>query len=183
VERIWTAAGKLFSGEIKNSPPDERQIIMKTNVAVIAAQPFWRGMNARQLGLLAENSMLAEFKAGERILTEGSVANRFYLILEGRVELESPRLDGEAVHIQTLGAGEVVGWSWLFPPYFWHFDARAVTPTKAMFFYGTRLRELCEDDHDLGYELMKRVSEIVIQRLQATRDELVARDKKLLLPV
>ena len=158
---------------------------MKINldISVLAAQPFLTGMAARHLELLAENSMLAEFKAGEHILNDGGVANRFYLILEGRVELESPMMEGEAVHIQTLGAGEVIGWSWLFPPYFWHFDARAVAPTKAIFFYGTRLRELCDENHDLGYELMKRVSEIVIKRLQATRDELVARDKKLLLPV
>jgi hypothetical protein len=77
----------------------------------------------------------------------------------------------------------VLGWSWLFPPYLWHFDARAVTPPKAIFFYGTRLRELCEENHDLGYELMKRVSEIVIRRLQATRRELVEHDKNLLLPM
>jgi CRP-like cAMP-binding protein len=67
----------------------------------------------------------------------------------------------------------VLGWSWLFPPYLWRFDARAATPTKAIFFYGTRLRELCEENHDLGYELMKRVSDIVIKRLQAARRELV----------
>jgi CRP-like cAMP-binding protein len=82
-----------------------------------------------------------------------------------------------------LGAGDVLGWSWLFPPYLWHFDARAATPTTAIFFYGTRLRELCDENHDLGYELMKRVSEIVIKRLQATRRELVEHDKNLLLPV
>jgi CRP-like cAMP-binding protein len=148
------------------------------DLPTLAAQPFLQGMNARQLESLSANSMIAEFKADERVLNESGVANRFYLILEGQVELESPRPEGGAIHIQTLGAGDVLGWSWLFPPHFWHFDARAVTPTKAIFFYGTRLRELCEQDHDLGYELMKRVSEIVIQRLQAARNELVAGDRK-----
>lgn len=158
--------------------------IMKINLElpILEAQPFLKGLNSHQLDLLAENSMLAEFKAGGRVLDEGGIANRFYLILAGQVELESPLPDGGAIRIQTIGAGDVLGWSWLFPPYYWQFDARAVTPTKAIFFYGTRLRELCEEDHDLGYELMKRVSEVVIQRLQATRDELVAREKKLLLP-
>jgi CRP-like cAMP-binding protein len=156
---------------------------MKITTAILEAQPFLKGMTERQLELLAEESMLAEFKADERIIYEGGPANRFYIILEGRVGLESPVLDDEAVPLQILGKGDVLGWSWLFPPYRWHFDARAVTPTKAIFFYGTRLRELCEKNHDLGYELMKRVSEIVIQRLQAARSESVGERKNLLLPM
>jgi CRP-like cAMP-binding protein len=156
---------------------------MKINTDTLKAQPFLRGMTERQLELLAEESMLAEFKADERILYEGDPANRFYLILEGRVELESPMPEGESIHVQTLGKGDVLGWSWIFPPYCWHFDARAVTPTKAIFFYATRLRELCEENHDFGYELMKRVSEIVIRRLQSERRELAEHEKNLLLPV
>ena len=150
---------------------------MKTNPSILAAQPFLKGMSERQLKLLADYSMLAEFKAGERIFNEGDIANRFYLILEGHVELESSVYVDQAIHIQTLGVGDVLGWSWLFPPYYWHFDARAVTAAKAIFFYMTHLRELCEENHDLGYELMKRVSGIVIKRLQATRCELIEHKK------
>jgi CRP/FNR family cyclic AMP-dependent transcriptional regulator len=146
---------------------------MRINTSKLEEQPFLRGMSIRQLELLAENSMLAEFQAGEKIVSEGDSANRFYLILEGLVELESRGPEGEIIRIQTIGTGDVLGWSWLFPPYYWHFDARATTSSKTIFFYGTRLRELCETNHDLGYELMMRVSEIIIKRLQATRRELV----------
>jgi len=146
---------------------------MRITTSMLEDQPFLRGMSTRQLELLAENSMLAEFPAGDIILSEGDSANRFYLILEGFVELESHGLESETVRIQTIGTGDVLGWSWLFPPYYWHFDARAATPVKTIFFYATRLRELCEENHDLGYELMLRVSEIIIKRLQATRRELV----------
>jgi len=156
---------------------------MKINTTTLAEQPFLKGISTRQLEILVENSMMAEFKTDERIIYEGGAANRFYLILQGRVELESPVMGGDGIHIQTLGAGDVLGWSWLYPPYLWHFDARAVTPVTAIFFYGTRLRELCEENHDLGYELMKRVSEIVIRRLQATRRELAEQEKNLLLPM
>jgi CRP-like cAMP-binding protein len=156
---------------------------MKITIDILASQPFLKGMSKQQLEILLENSMGAEFKADERIINEGGPANRFYLILQGRVDLESPVMGGEGIHIQTLGAGDVLGWSWLYPPYLWHFDARAVTPTKAIFFYGTRLRELCDENHDLGFELMKRVSEIVIRRLQATRRELAEHEKNLLLPM
>jgi CRP/FNR family transcriptional regulator, cyclic AMP receptor protein len=155
---------------------------MRINTTILAAQPFLSGMTERKLELLAEVSMPAEFKSGEIILSEGAPANRFYLIREGLVELESAAVEGGAIHLQTLGAGDVLGWSWLFPPYYWHFDARAVTPVKAIFFYGTRLRELCEENHDFGYELMTRVSGIVIRRLQAARREWVEHHKNLLTP-
>jgi CRP-like cAMP-binding protein len=100
------------------------------------------------------------------------------LILKGEVALETSVKEGGIIPIQTLGGGDVLGWSWLFPPYYWHFDARAVSATETVFFYGTRLRERCEEDHDLGYELIKRMAHVVIRRLQATRRQLVASTKK-----
>ena len=162
---------------------EEWKNVMKALISILAAQPFVQGMTSRHIELLAENSMRAEFKTGEPILIAGGPANRFYLILKGRVELESPGANCEAVRIQTLGAGDVVGWSWLFPPYYWHFNAWAPVPTSAIFLYGTRLRELCDENHDFGYELMKRVSEIVIKRLYSARRELVNLHNNLLPPV
>jgi len=117
--------------------------------------------------------MLTEFKAGELIFKEGDPANRFYIIQSGEVQLESERGDGPPVAIQTIGAGDVLGWSWLFPPYYWHFDARALTDTKAIFFYGTWLRDSCERDHDFGYAMLRRMSAIVVERLQAARRRII----------
>jgi CRP/FNR family transcriptional regulator, cyclic AMP receptor protein len=141
--------------------------------ARITAHPFLKGLSSQHLNVLSDSAMLMEFKQGEIIFREGDIANRFYLIESGEVALETADKDAEPKCIQTIGAGDVLGWSWLFPPYYWHFDARAVKPTKAIFFYGTRLREKCEEDHDLGYELMKRMAGIVINRLQATRKQLL----------
>ncbi len=138
----------------------------------IKAHPLLAGLRADQLRALKDNAMMVRYQSGEVIFREGDPANRFYLIQHGKVVLESRRRDGEPVLIQSIGPGDVLGWSWLFPPYYWHFDARAVEPTEAIFFYGTRLREQCEDDHDLGYELLKRMTQVVIQRLQATRQRL-----------
>lgn len=78
-----------------------------------------------------------------------------------------------AITIQTLSAGDVLGWSWLFPPYHTHFGARAIEPIRALSLDAKCLRNKCEEDHDLGYEFMKRFSEVVIQRLQATRLQLL----------
>lgn len=138
----------------------------------IAEHRLFKGLSPQYLALLAEVAMFKEFPAGEVIFREGDPANRFYLILDGEVALESASSDRTPVVLQTIGRDDVLGWSWLFPPYYWHFDARAMKPTKAIFFYGTWLRENCERDHDFGYEMMKRMSAVVIQRLQATRKKL-----------
>src|SRR6266480_2573975 len=140
---------------------------------LVAEHPFLQGMTPEHLAILTECAMFAEFKKGEVIFREGDPANRFFLIRSGRVELEAKVPERDHMLIQTIGPGDVLGWSWLFPPYYWHLDARAVEPTSAIFFYGTRLRERCERDHDLGYSLMKRMAAIVIQRLQATRRQVI----------
>ena len=140
----------------------------------IARQPFFQGLDARQLQLLADSALEVRFETGQAILEAGSPANRFYLILEGRVALESEVADRKQVVIQTMGPGEDVGWSWLFPPYYLHFSAHALEPTRTLFFYGTRLREQCEQDHELGYQLMKRIAEVATQCLQFTQQSLIA---------
>ena len=157
--------------------------MMKSLEVQIAEHPFLKGMSPVHLKTLADLAMHSRFEAGESIFREGDPANRFYLLQQGKVALESSVGDRGTILIQTIGAGDVLGWSWLFPPYYWHFDARAVTPVQAIFFYGTRVRKLCDENHDLGYALMRRVSEIVIKRLQATRKELVEHNKNMLLPV
>jgi CRP-like cAMP-binding protein len=114
-----------------------------------------------------------KFETGAIIFEEGSPANRFYLILEGEVLLESEMEDRNVIPIQILGPGNDLGWSWLFPPYSLHFSARAVKPTRTIFFYGTRLREQCEQDHELGYQIMKRIAEVATQSLRATQRRLM----------
>jgi CRP-like cAMP-binding protein len=116
--------------------------------------------------------MRIHFSAGDIIFHEGDPANRFYLLIKGKVSLETAR-DEKHVTVQTIHGGDVLGWSWLFPPYYTHFAARAVEPTEAMFFYGTRLRDMCENDHDLGYEMLSRIAKVVIDRLVAAQKQLV----------
>ena len=141
----------------------------------IAGHPFFKGMPRKEIYSLAENAMVVSYKPGDYIFKEGEPANRFYLVETGEVALETSKRDQEPTIIQRVGPGDVLGWSWLFPPYYWHFEARAVTDTRAIFMYGSRLRENCETDHDLGYEIMKRISSVVIERLQSTRRELLRR--------
>ncbi len=113
------------------------------------------------------------FEAGEYIFREGEDANQFYIIRHGKVALELFTPERGVLTIQTLGAGDVLGWSWLFPPYRWRFDARALELTRAIALDGTCLRNKCDEDHNLGYELVKRFAQIIIERLQATRLQLL----------
>ena len=140
----------------------------------VALHPFLAGMNHNQLALLTDCAIPVSYKTGEIILREGEMANRFYLIETGEVALESGGKLGKAVVVDRIGAGGLLGWSWMFPPYTWHFTARALRPTKAIFFYGTILREYCERDPSLGYELLKRMAPIMLKRMQAARDKMVA---------
>ncbi len=131
--------------------------------------PFLKGFKSEHLQLLAANALPAHFQAGEVIFREGEMANRFYLITDGAIILETYAKERCGAVVDKVGPGDVLGWSWLFPPYYWRLDARAIEPTNALFFYGTRLRLEAEHDHDLGYELMRRVAAVAIQRLQAAR--------------
>ena len=140
----------------------------------VAFHPFLAGMKRDQLALLIDCAIPVRFKKGQIIFREGEIANRFYLIETGRVVLESSDGLGEPVVIDTIGAGDLLGWSWMFPPYTWRFRARAVEPSWGIFFYGTILREYCERDHSLGYELFKRMAPIMIKRMQASRRKMLA---------
>lgn len=139
----------------------------------VALHPFLAGMNRNQLALLTDCAVARHFNKGQIILRAGEFANGFYLIETGKMTLESEAGFGESIAIQTIGAGDLLGWSWMFPPYVWQFTARAIEPTSALFFYAAILREYCEKDHSLGYELLKRISAVMVTRLQAAHDQMV----------
>lgn len=109
------------------------------------------------------------FEAEQYLCRHGAPANEFYLLRHGHVALEIAAPGRRALTFQTLGAGEVVGLSWLIPPYQWQYDAQARELTRAIAIDGSCLRSKCEADHDLGYQMMKRVVSILIRRLHATR--------------
>jgi CRP/FNR family cyclic AMP-dependent transcriptional regulator len=113
------------------------------------------------------------FKSGDFLYHEGDEANNFFVLREGKIAIEAFSPKRGAITIQTLTSGDVLGWSWLFPPYHTHFAAKALEATRAICLDGKCLRDKCEEDHDLGYELMKRFSAVMIQRLQATRLQLL----------
>jgi CRP-like cAMP-binding protein len=139
----------------------------------LAEHPFFKDLDRRYLELIVGCASNVRFDAGDFIFREGEEADRFYIIRHGKVALEVFAPGRGSITVQTIGEGDVLGWSWLFPPYRWHFDARALELTRAIALDGKCLREKCEEDHDLGYELVKRVAQIIMERLQATRLQLL----------
>lgn len=143
---------------------------MHTLESILGEHYCFKGLEKRYLDMIAKEAANVSFDEGDLIFRENEKAEKFYIIQEGIVALEA-RLapDREPITIQMIGEGDVLGWAWLFPPYMWHFDARAVAPTKAVTLNGNFLRTKCDEDHDLGYELLKRFAFIIQQRLQAVR--------------
>jgi CRP-like cAMP-binding protein len=146
---------------------------METLERILAEHPFFKGLEEPYLQLLVGCASNVRFNAGEVIFREGEEANRFYLIRQGKVAVETFTPGRGPIIIQTLGEGELLGWSWLIAPYRWRFDGRAVELTRAIALDGECLRGKCEEDHNLGYELMKRVAHVIEQRLEATRLQLL----------
>jgi len=141
----------------------------------IKNHPFFHGMKPEHLSVLIEGAKAVQFKEGDVLFREGEPANQFYLIERGQIALEAHEPAKPTKLVQTLGAGDVLGWSWLFPPFIWHFQARAVEPTSALLLNGAHLLGSAECDREFGYDLMKRLARVVIHRLQATRKQLLAR--------
>ncbi|HLJ57962.1 MAG TPA: cyclic nucleotide-binding domain-containing protein [Chthonomonadaceae bacterium] len=140
---------------------------------ILSDHPFFAALGERYLPVLVGCAMNVRFDDGEMIFREGGEADQFYLIRDGKVALDVAAPGREPITVHTLTAGEVLGWSWLVPPYRWHFDARVVEPVRAFALDGACLRAKCELDHDLGYALMKQVAQITTQRLQATRRQML----------
>ena len=142
---------------------------MKSLEPILANHPFFKGFGQHYMQLITGCASNVRFPAGHNIFREGEPASSFYIIRRGKVALEVVDAQRGSMVIQTIEDGDVLGWSWLFPPYRWHFNARTVEETRAIALDGVCLREKGESDHDFGYELVKRVALIMMDRLQATR--------------
>jgi CRP-like cAMP-binding protein len=140
---------------------------------VLREHRFFADLDEPTIQLLAGCARNVVFKRGEYLFHTGDEANEFYLIRHGRVALDVVAPGRQAITIQTIGEGEIAGVSWLLPPYKWVHDARALDQVRAIGMDARCLREKCEADHDVGYEMMVRFVPVLVSRLQATRMQLL----------
>jgi CRP/FNR family transcriptional regulator, cyclic AMP receptor protein len=146
---------------------------VETLERILAEHPFFEALLPEHLAVVVGCAANLRFDTGAFVIRAGEEANQFFLLREGKVALEMTAPGRPPLVVQTLGAGEVLGWSWLVPPYHWKFDAVALAPIRAIALDGKCLRGKCESDHGLGYELLKRFAHLMEQRLQATRLQLL----------
>ncbi len=144
-----------------------------TEALPLTAHPFVRGMAANHIDRLSRVTRYITVPARRRIFDEGGTADRCWLIVAGQVALDLHVPGHGPVVIETLGRGDVIGWSWLFPPYQWMLGAITMQPTQAFELDGRAVRGLCEADPILGNELNRRFMAVVVNRLQATRIRLL----------
>lgn len=146
---------------------------MSSIAGMLASYPPLSQLGGDALEQLATHASLEHFDAGQRILRTGTPADTFYVMLSGRVAIEMANPRGGSIVIETLGPGEVVGISWMLPPYRLTFDARCVERCSVIAIDATKLRADCDSDPVLGYALFKELSGLVRDRLQATRMQLL----------
>jgi CRP-like cAMP-binding protein len=140
---------------------------------ILEQHTFFKDLKSEYLDIITGCASNVRFKEGEVILRESEPADKFYLIREGEVAIEISMTKHHAITIQTIHRGDILGWSWLIPPHQNRFNSRAATDTRAIALDGKCLRLKCEENHDLGYELIKRLAAVFVQRLEETRKQLI----------
>jgi CRP/FNR family cyclic AMP-dependent transcriptional regulator len=139
----------------------------------IREHPFFAGLAEEYVQLIVGCASNVVFKAGAYLYRHGDPADEIYLLRRGQVALEMSAPGRAPVTFQTVVEGEIVGVSWLLPPHRWSYDARAVDLVRAIAMDAKCLRDKCDSDHDLGYEMMMRFVPVLVSRLQATRMQIM----------
>ena len=146
---------------------------MKNMNELLQEHNFFKEFNDDHLQLLAGCGINRQVQEGEYLFRMGEAANHFFLIRRGRLSLELNSPAKGPCILSTHQCGEVIGWAWIFPPYQWTYDCRALSDVSLTVLDGQCLRQKCEDDPELGYQMMKRFSLIMVQRLKATRMQIL----------
>lgn len=139
----------------------------------LAEHEFFAGMKAQDLKFLASCAKHRQLRGNQVLFGYGAPADEFFVLLTGGVTLEVAAIEGPALVLQTLGPGAVLGWSWLIPPYRWSFQARADAETEVLEFNGKVILARCESDPEFGYDVLKRFSSLMSERLSYARSRMM----------
>ncbi|EAR22164.1 Crp/Fnr family transcriptional regulator [Nitrococcus mobilis] len=139
----------------------------------LANQSFFADLSPAFRKFLARHAVRRPLQRDEILFQHGDPARRFYLVYDGSVVIEVPAIYGPSLEVQKLGPGQILGWSWLIPPYRWHFQARTEAPTEVIEFDGEAVRARCDQHPAFGYALLKCFSALMSERLQAARRKMM----------
>lgn len=152
---------------------------MNENVQFLKEHPVFQRLSEVYLHQLAEHMDVINLDAGTTLFEEGEPAGHFYIVMEGTVDLYAELGDDEAQWVQMIDVGEVIGWSWLVPPYRWAFTAKSRDGAMLMRFDAAAIRELCDRDPAFGYGTMKQICSLMLGRLHTVRSQMGERIRKL----
>jgi CRP-like cAMP-binding protein len=146
---------------------------MQDLTTILTEQRFFEGMRQDLVHEVADCSHIVTANVDDYLIREGVSADHFCIIRSGRVSVEMVSPNRGSVRIQSVEAGDILGWSWFIPPYRYRFDGRTVKPSEVIYIDGKKLRGRCENNHELGYEIFQRMALVIAQRLQAARLQLL----------
>lgn len=139
----------------------------------LSTHAFFAGLDGRFIEFLAKSATELQVKKGGVLFHQGEHAEKFYLLRNGLVSVQVPALMGPALEMQSVGGDQILGWSWLIPPYQWNFMARAIEDSDLLEFDGSAILAHCEEDPKFGYELLKRFAALMSERLNAGRQKMM----------
>ena len=140
---------------------------------LIANSRLFSALDDAAIDFLVAHAEQKGLAAGQVLFHHGDRADHFYLLIEGHLSLEVPAIEGPSLELQDIGPGQSAGWSWLIPPHRWHFQARARTAIKYLEFDGSAILAHCEQDPKFGYQLIKRFSTLMSERLDFARHRIM----------
>ena len=139
----------------------------------LSAHAFFSGLDDSFMKFLTSSVKAVQIKEGHVLFQQGKPANKFFLVRNGKISVQVPALMGPTLELQTLGEDQILGWSWLIPPYRWNFHARALEDSEVLEFDGSAILARCEEDPKFGYELFKRFAALMSERLDAARQKMM----------
>jgi CRP-like cAMP-binding protein len=139
----------------------------------LSTHSFFSGLDDSFMKFLSNSAQELQVKEGHVLFQQGKPADKFYLLRSGQVSVQVPALVGPTLELQVLGEGQMLGWSWLIPPYRWNFQARALQDSDLLEFDGSAILAHCEEDPKFGYELFKRFAALMSNRLDAARQKIM----------
>ena len=139
----------------------------------LTSHAFFAGLDESYMKILAESAQMHHLAEGEVLFKQGERADKFYVLCDGQIAVQVPAIMGPALEIQSVGNDQLLGWSWLIPPYRWNFQALTEKDSELIEFDGAKILRRCEQDPKFGYELMKHFTALMSERLDAARQRMM----------
>jgi CRP/FNR family cyclic AMP-dependent transcriptional regulator len=167
-------ADRLIRAELQHCCQQRKSPVTHTPIEeYLSSQEFFSGLSQESIGFLASCASEQVIESGEVLFRQSDRAHHFYLIRNGTISIEVPAITGPTLKVQSLGAGQILGWSWLIPPYKWNFQARAEEQTSLFAFDGDAVLARCEEEPQFGYALLKRFASLMAERLEVARRKMM----------